>query len=215
MVIVNTVVYVQSGLQRPASDVPIALGAFGFGSMLLALLLPRILDNQPDRPAMLIGASLMAAGLVLGMLFSGAGGEFEWFGFLLALFVIGIGYSMTQTPSGRLLRRSSRPEDRPAVFAAQFSLSHACWLMAYPLAGQAGIRLGMTATFGLLAAISATGTCLAWWLWPRHDQDELDHEHPDDPRWAHHLETGTQTGPRRHSHDFTIDSDHPKWPTPG
>jgi fucose permease len=99
---------------------------------------------------MLIGASLMAAGLVLGMLFSGAGGEFEWFGFLLALFVIGIGYSMTQTPSGRLLRRSSRPEDRPAVFAAQFSLSHACWLMAYPLAGQAGIRLGMTATFGLL-----------------------------------------------------------------
>ncbi len=58
---------------------------------------------------------------------------------LLAIwFVIGIGYSTAQTPSGRLLRRSSHPEDRPSLFAAQFALSHACWLFAYPLAGWLG-----------------------------------------------------------------------------
>lgn len=49
--------------------------------------------------------------------------------------VCGIGYSAVLTPSGRLLRRCAHAEDRPALFAAQFALSHACWLVAYPLAG--------------------------------------------------------------------------------
>ncbi|WP_292276778.1 hypothetical protein [Marinobacter sp.] len=34
-----------------------------------------------------------------------------------------------------LLTQSSREKDRPALFAAQFSLCHACWLVTYPLAG--------------------------------------------------------------------------------
>ncbi|WP_417750598.1 hypothetical protein [Saccharothrix lopnurensis] len=38
-------------------------------------------------------------------------------------------------PGGRLLRRSARPAHLPAVFAADFSLSHACRLLCYPLAG--------------------------------------------------------------------------------
>jgi hypothetical protein len=42
---------------------------------------------------------------------------------------------MAQTPSGRLLRRSSHTENRHALFAAQFSLLHACWLVTYPLVG--------------------------------------------------------------------------------
>src|SRR3546814_8763069 len=61
---------------------------------------------------------------------------------LMALWVIlGLGYSVVQTPSGRLLRRSALPEDRPAVFAAQFALSHGCWLITYPLAGWLGARV--------------------------------------------------------------------------
>ena len=60
---------------------------------------------------------------------------------MLALWlVLGLGYSAAQTPSGRLLRRSAHAEDRPAVFAAQFALSHACWLICYPLAGQMGAQ---------------------------------------------------------------------------
>ncbi|TNY03055.1 MFS transporter, partial [Escherichia coli] len=73
MVIVNTVVYVQSKLQRPASDVPFALAAFGCGSMLVALLLPRLLANRPDRPAMLGGAILMSASLAFGVALTGFG----------------------------------------------------------------------------------------------------------------------------------------------
>lgn len=56
MVIVNTVVYVQSKLHRRSTDVPFALATFGCGSMLVALLPPRLFDKRPDRPAMLVGA---------------------------------------------------------------------------------------------------------------------------------------------------------------
>lgn len=51
---------------------------------------------------------------------------------------MGFGYSVAQTPAGQLLRRSAHPEDRPAVIAAQFALSHACWLICYPPAGYLG-----------------------------------------------------------------------------
>ena len=52
-----------------------------------------------------------------------------------AAFVAGVGYSAAITPPGRLLRRSGHAEDRLALFAAQFALSHACFLITYPLAG--------------------------------------------------------------------------------
>lgn len=56
------------------------------------------------------------------------------------------------TPTGRLLRRSAEAGDRPALFAAQFVLSHACWLLTYPLAGRLGfIRHARELGFGLPA----------------------------------------------------------------
>lgn len=172
MVIVNTVVYVQSKLQRPASDVPFALAAFGCGSMLVALLLPRLLANRPDRPAMLGGAILMSASLAFGVALTGFGQVIEWPMLLLTWFATGIGYSMTLTPSGRLLKRSAASADRPAVFAAQFSLSHACWLIAYPLAGQVGARYGMRAAFVVLACVSVVGFLAAWRVWPAANHED-------------------------------------------
>lgn len=122
MVIVNTVVIVQAGLNLGQAQVALALAAFGAGSMLAALGLPRVLDHLSDRPVMLSGATLLAAGLIAGPFLIGAG-----FPSLLALWaVLGLGYSVVQTPAGRLLRRSALPEDRPAIFAAQFALSHGC-----------------------------------------------------------------------------------------
>jgi hypothetical protein len=43
-----------------------------------------------------------------------------WAILLVAWLALGLCYSMILTPSGRLLRRSARSEDRPALFAAQF-----------------------------------------------------------------------------------------------
>lgn len=49
MVIVNTVVLVQAEFGLTQRATAIALAAFGSGSMIAALLLPRLLDDMPDR----------------------------------------------------------------------------------------------------------------------------------------------------------------------
>ncbi|MRX51091.1 MFS transporter [Paracoccus sp. S-4012] len=205
MVIVNTVVLVQARLGLGEAEVALALAAFGGGSMVAALLLPRLLDRIPDRPAMIAGAVILALGTALGPLI----------GSLTALMVlwlvIGFGYSLTQTPTGRLLRRSAQPEDRPAIFAAQFALSHACWLLTYPLAGRFGASFGLDATFLVLAGIAAAGVVSAMRLWPAHDPDAVLHVHPDLPDDHPHLR---EHGPSEHRHPLVIDDLHRQWPRP-
>ena len=65
MVIVNTVVIVRGVLGLPEDDVAVALGCFGGGSMVAALLLPRVLDRLPDRAVMLPAAVLLGTVLLL------------------------------------------------------------------------------------------------------------------------------------------------------
>jgi predicted MFS family arabinose efflux permease len=209
MVIVNTVVIVQAQLALGQGAVAVALAFFGGGSMAVALVLPPVLERISDRQAMLIGAGLSALGLIAGVLMS------KYWQLLALWMVLGAGYSLTQTPSGRLLRRSASAPDRPALFAAQFALSHACWLITYPLAGWAGKFLGIPATFGLLGAAAVAAVGVALRLWPGRDPEVLDHVHrdlaPDDPHVANAV---SETGVRRHAHAYVIDEKHSTWPTP-
>ncbi|WP_395447523.1 MFS transporter [Aminobacter sp. UC22_36] len=209
MVIVNTVVIVQGEYGLTQKATAMALAAYGGGSMVAALMLPGILDRVQDRSIMLAGIVLLAAGLVCGTLVRG-------FDSLLPLwFILGLGYSMAQTPAGRLLRRSSHAEDRPALFAAQFALSHACWLITYPLAGWLGVTVGISQTFVIMAGIAAAALAAALAMWPATDPDVLGHRHDDldedDPHWA---EGGHRLG-HRHAHGFVIDTQHPQWPRHG
>jgi hypothetical protein len=110
------------------------------------------------------------------------------------------------TPSGRLLRRSAHPEDRPALFAAQFALSHACWLLTYPLSGWLMTRLGLVTALVLLAAVAMVGLALALRLWPRHDPEAFAHHHDNLPLDHPHLQ-----GHRDHAHPFVVDDNHPRW----
>jgi MFS family permease len=206
MVIVNTVVLVKARLKLGETDVALALAAFGGGSMLAALILPRLLDRIPDRPAMVTGGVILAGGTLLGPL----AGNLPT---LMALWaVLGFGYSLTQTPSGRLLRRSAQPEDRPAIFAAQFALSHACWLLTYPLAGRFGAAIGLDATFLVMAGLAAVGVVLALRLWPSGEPGEVPHSHPDLPPNHPHLRAH---GAASHAHTVVIDDLHHRWPRPG
>ena len=139
MVLVNTVVLVRGVLGLTDTDVAIAMAAFGCGSMVAALLLPRVLDRLGDRPVMLSAAGAMTL-LLIG--FAAVAGRLPhgalWLGLLVVWALLGASYSAAQLPTGRLLRRSAHAEDRPSLFAAQFALSHACWLITYPLAGWLG-----------------------------------------------------------------------------
>lgn len=163
MVIVNTVVVVRADLGLSDSAVALALAGFGAGSMVAAFLLPRLLKRHADRRVMLAGGVLGIASLAtLAALWSSLPAlpllALAWAG-------IGAGYSAMLTPSGRLLTRSAPPEDRPALFAAQFTLSHACWLVGYPLAGVLITRFGSVAAMATLALLATLCLMLAARLW--------------------------------------------------
>jgi MFS family permease len=202
MVYVNTVVLVKARLGLGEEAVALAFAGFGAGSMLAAFLLPRILNRLEDRPVMIGGAALMVAGVALVPLVGSLTG-------LIALWaIIGIGFSLTQTPIGRIINRSARDADRGAVFAAQFALSHACWLVTYPLAGWIGAGAGLSAAALILAAIGAAGVVAVLRLWPADDQSVLPHDHPDLPPDHPHL---AEHGPH-HAHAVVIDDLHRRWP---
>ncbi len=210
MALVNTVVYVRDVLEFGDKHVAVAMAAFGAGSMLIALVLPAVLGHVRERSAMLSGALLIGTVLALGVLSP------DFRTLLLLWFLLGAGSSLILTPSGRLLRRSAREEDRPTVFAAQFSLSHACWLFTYPLAGWLGLHWGIEPLFAGFAALSFVIVGVAWRLWPVHDAVELEHVHTDLPAGHHHL---TDAMPVRdgfkHCHPYTVDTHHGRWPGPG
>ena len=206
MVFVNTVVFVQARFGLGAQETALAMACFGGGSMVVALGLPRLLARITDRAAMMAGVALLVLGTAVAS-------TTEGLATLLPLwFALGCGYSLALTPSGRLLRRSSHAEDRPAVFAAQFALSHACWLVAYPLAGWAGSTLGLPVTALILAALGTLGVLAALLLWPRSDPETLEHDHPDLPDDHPHLRDGDTGGGRRHAHTYVIDDLHYMWP---
>ena len=202
MVYVNTVVLVQARLGLGEESVALAFAGFGAGSMLAAFLLPRILARLADRPVMIGGAALMVAGVALVPLVGGLAS------LIILWALIGFGFSLTQTPIGRIINRSAREADRGAVFAAQFALSHACWLVTYPLAGWVGAGAGLSVAALVLAGIGAIGLVAVLRIWPAEGATVLSHDHPDLPPDHPHF---SQHGPH-HSHAFVIDDLHRRWP---
>lgn len=214
MVIVNTVVVVRGLLGGTDSDVAIALACFGGGSMTAALALPRLLDQIADRQVMIpaagmLGVTLLGFAAVLSLSSGTAGNSsFIWPSLLAAWTLLGVAYSAVMTPSGRLLRRSAHPSDRPAVFAAQFALSHACWLLTYPIAGWLSSVAGIVPTLLALAALTFAGLALAIKFWPVEDLQILPHEHPNLPSNHPHLRGSAEA----HAHSYVIDEIHRRWP---
>lgn len=142
------------------------LAALGGGSITVAVLLPRALQARPERSLMLGGASVLtvATGAVAAALTAPGTPGLVLVGALFAL--IGAGWAAAETPVGRIITRSTAEADQPAVFAAQFSLSHACWLVTYPLAGWLG-WLGLSGAALTLAALAVLAVAATAALWPR------------------------------------------------
>ena len=213
MVIVNTIVIVRDQLGLGQSAVALTLASYGGGSMLAALLLPRLLDKLSDRAVMIVAACALTVGLAIMAALTAAFQQspFFWHIVLAGWFALGVAYSASVTPSGRLLRRSANADDRPAVFAAQFALSHGCWLIAYPLAGQMGAGFGQAAAFGALAILAGLGVVFALVLWPASEISAVPHGHDDLPPDHPHLRDA-HGGAKAGAHDFVIDDLHAEWP---
>ncbi|SDK49052.1 MFS transporter [Streptomyces indicus] len=208
-VTVNTVVYVRDSLGRGTGDVAFALGAYGAGSMLVALLLPRLLDRLADRTVMLAGGLLLTPVFVgLAVISGPGGGSWRWAALLGSWAAFGAACSTVLTPTGRLIRRAAPPEERPPAYAAQFSLSHACWLLTYPLAGWLGAAAGLRSAVLVLGALAAAAAIAAVRMWPAVDAPA--HVHPELPAGHPHVAGAARTaGGWRHSHRPVRDALHP------
>ncbi len=210
-VLVNSVVVVRSLFGGDEAALALAMAMFGAGSMAAALALPGLLERVRDRPVMLSAATVLA---LLGALTAllGATEALSWTGVLVMWVAIGVVYSAVLTPAGRLIRRSAHVEDRPALFTAQFALSHLGWLVTYPLAGWLGSALGLWPALGIAALLAALAILAALRLWPVGDPEVVAHAHPDLPPDHPHLKGATGD---RHAHALVIDDEHRVWPTDG
>lgn len=213
-VIVNTVVIVLGEYKATQGGVAMALAAFGGGSMIAALVLPKLLERIADRTLMTGAAMALSLLAIASAASSLAFGLPPWAAFLVAWCAFGALYASVLTPSGRLLRISAHAEDRPAIFTAQFALSHACWLVTYPLAGWAGDVFGLPVTMAALGIIALGGTLFALTIWPADDRVELLHDHADLPPDHPHLREYKASG-TGHRHVYIIDDEHRVWPTQG
>lgn len=213
MVFVNTVIVVRNTLHGGDQQVAWALAAFGGGSMLVALLLPKLLDRIADRTIMLSAAVLMSLALLATtILWAVAPVWVSWETVLPSWAVLGVAYAALVTPGGRLLRRSAQTGDLPSIFAAQFSLSHGCWLVAYPLAGWLGATAGLHWALAALATLACLGGLVAWKVWPQYDPPVLFHRHDDLPEDHAHWQSGVNNAQGGHEHPFVIDELHSRWP---
>lgn len=166
IVIVSTVNYVRDELGGARADVAWMLAASGAGTLLVALMLPRVLDRVAERTVMFTGAGVLVAG-VLAAIGMAAGGISAAALTASIWFVIGAGMALVITPTGRVIRASATPSALPAAFAAQFSLSHLAWLVTYPIAGWVGASAGFTTAWSVLGVLAAVGAVTALVVWPR------------------------------------------------
>ncbi|CAL9520285.1 hypothetical protein SUDANB121_03840 [Nocardiopsis dassonvillei] len=165
LVLVDTVVLVRAHLGGTDAGVAVALAFFGAGSMAVAFALGGLVDRFGTRRLMLAGPGVLVAGaavltagwaLAPGMAVLGAG----WV-------LLGVGCSLIAAPSGRVLRDAAPEGGLAGVLAARFALSHACFLVTYPLAGWAGGVAPVAVFAGAGAAVAVCGGAAALLWRPR------------------------------------------------
>ncbi|MDO8383938.1 MAG: MFS transporter [Microbacterium sp.] len=159
IVLVNTVVYARGIFRLDDAALALALGCYGVGSLVVALSIPWLVEKIGVIRTMIIGAVVIVVGLgaaviVTGVATSAGAG---WAVLLGVWALLGTGTSLVNTPSSRLLADASTSVDRNLVYTAQFALSHACFLITYPIAGW----LGAVSLTGAAIALTAIATLAA------------------------------------------------------
>lgn len=162
IVLVNSVVYARAVFALDDAALAIALACYGIGSLVTALSIPWIVERVGVIRTMSIGATVIVAGLLAAVIVTGiAAANGAGWGALLGTWVLlGIGTSLVNTPSSRLLADASTPANRTLVYTAQFALSHACFLLTYPVAGWLG-AVSLTGAAGMLLGIAAAAATAA------------------------------------------------------
>ncbi|WP_282852223.1 MFS transporter [Gulosibacter sediminis] len=159
IVLVNSVVYARGVFGLGDQSLALALACYGMGSLVVALNIPWLVDKLGVIRTMITGAVVITAGLAVAVIVTavatstGAG----WYVLLGTWVLLGIGTSLVNTPSSRLLADASTTANRNLVYTAQFALSHACFLVTYPIAGWLGAANLTGAAIALLILAAVVG----------------------------------------------------------
>lgn len=207
-VLVNSVVYAGARLGDADKFFPILMACYGAGAVFGAVVVPRMLRKSSERANMFTGTFGFA---IIGSAFALLPPlSLQVLGPIWVAF--GAASSLVLTPGGLVIAKSATSRDRPAVFAAQFSLSHAGWMVAYPLAGWLAGFTSLELSLLILSMMCASVAIGALVVWPANDPQERSHSHPELPDNHPHLITVPAIGAQhRHVHAFSIDDLHPTW----
>jgi len=223
MIIVNTVIYVKDYLGETDSSLALLFAFSGLGSMLMAFLYPKLAKIMNDKTITQLGIIILSISLFYMSI------EPSLIFALSAWFLVGIGLSLSQIPSGKIVNMSANPKDRTAYFTAQFSLTHLCWLIGYLAAGELVLLFGFGFTaifFGCIVVFCYLYSVL---FWPDEDHQNIllhkhksivhTHTHNHDRHHEHHnhpIETTHEHEHHHpevvHKHPFQIDLHHQNWP---
>ena len=140
IVLVNSVVYARAVFGLGEEALAVALACYGIGSLVVAWNIPWLVSKLGVIRTMTVGVIVIVAGLAVAVVvtavatITGTG----WYVLLGTWVLLGIGTSLVNTPSSRLLADAATLANRNLVYTAQFALSHACFLVTYPIAGWLG-----------------------------------------------------------------------------
>lgn len=170
-VIVVTVVYVRDVLRGTEAQFSIVMAGAGLGSAAAAIVLSRItarmeldaaghgarhgLRHRWTAAAVIAGGVVLSISLLPGWMTP----PLIVFGFLWVL--NGAGQALIAIPSSTLVASHTSTDERGRAFAAQFAITHACWLVSYPLVGHLAGALGPALTFSICGIACAAITTVA------------------------------------------------------
>lgn len=161
MVIVNTVIYVRDTLGMDDEAVAQVMLCQGMGAVAVIVFVPRLVARHGDKGVMLAGGFLLGPLLGLGATMPGFWGlALLWTGF-------GVALGLAMTPAGLVIARTVEAAERPALFAAQYALTHGCWLVAYPFVGWIVAAAGFPTGFLVCGALALVFVAAAAAIWPR------------------------------------------------
>ena len=159
MVFVNSVTIIQGFFGLSENKLAIAMLFYGTGAMLSAIIVFKNSGSSNYKRTMLSGAFLTSL-VCFGSMFIQS---YEIL--LLSWLCLGFLSSFILVPIGQILREETDLKERTAIFGAQFSLSHACWLISYPSIGYMLVLGGLGISFLVIAVVVLVATSIAWYLW--------------------------------------------------
>ena len=203
--LVSTVTVVRDLLGGSVPAVALLLAVSGAGTAAAAVGAPVLLRRWSERRVLVMGAAMCLAGIAGAVALALSPG---WALAVAVWATIGLGGGAVQVPVGRVVRSASSVADRPALLAAQFSLSHACWLLTYPLTGLLGTLAGPAAAWSVLGALAVVGALTARRAW---GAAVVRHVHAGEPT-GHLADAEPHASGWVHTHHVVLDRQHTRWP---